>query len=642
MSELREKVVRFPKSAGVYLMKGAFGEVLYVGKAKSLRARVLSYFSEHHDGRQQIRFLMKKAIDIEPIVTHNEKEALLLENTLIKKHKPPYNILLKDNKSFLSLKLTTRHPYPRLWITRNPIKDGSTYFGPYPSAFRARKVADFIEEHFRLRSCTDAEFSNRTRPCIQYQIRRCDAPCVGYISKEGYEEVIRQVQLFLKGKNDELIDTLLQKMEKASDILNFEEAARLRDLVEAIRTTLEPQKVVTPFSPDRDLIGLYREGDRISFAVLKYREGNLSDQRTYLFKSYLDSSEVLESFLLQYYQEPGLIPREILLSIPMESQDALREILAERKGQAIHLKTPEKGVLADQIRMANQNAKDRLLRQAVTHESRLEALRRLQEGLGLSKLPRRMECYDISNLQGQLAVGSCVCFVDGEPEKSGYRRFKIKTVKQANDFAMLYEVLMRRLDRKEWALPDLIVIDGGKGQLSSAQSALKDRKIEGVDLISLAKEREGVIQPASGESSLEEFETSETGETALGKTPRMTSEKKPAKKPERVFLPNQKNPIILHLNSPELQVLVRIRDEAHRFGITFHRNLRIKKGLTSILDQIPGIGPVRRKQLIKHFGSVKKLAQASLEEIEKVPQMTHPLAQEVYEHLHPKPQAESL
>ncbi len=526
----------FPTSPGVYLMKGAEGKILYIGKAKNLRARVSSYFSPEKDGRYQLKFLMRKVEDIECIVTTNEKEAFLLENTLIKKHQPRYNIFLKDDKTYLSLKLNIQHPFPRILITRKITKDGSLYFGPYTSALKAREMADFIEGYFHLRNCSEHEFANRVRPCLQYQINRCDAPCVGLISQEDYGQLVNQVKLFLQGRTEELIQKIKKEMEQASEELRFEEAARLRDLLEAVDVTLEKQQVIRHFGKDIDALGFYREAEQVSIAVLISRGGALLERKTYFFKTPQEDEDLLESFLLQYYSDVSLIPREILLPFSLEKKKTLQEILTERKAASIQLKLPKKGEKVQKLKLAKQNAQENLRRKVLTEESREEILNHLQTKLELQHFPRRIECYDISNLQGQMAVGSCVSFLEGLPDKSSYRRFKIKTVKGANDFAMLYEVLMRRLSHPDWPLPDLILIDGGKGQLSAAHAALQDKNVLNVDLVSLAKEKNG--------------------------------------KPERVFLLGRKNPLTFSAHSSELHLLMRLRDEAHRFGITYHRQLR--------------------------------------------------------------------
>ncbi len=537
-SPLYSQVKQFSPGPGVYLMKNSDGEILYVGKAKNLRSRVLNYFSQTGDGRSQIPFLMRKVVSVEPVLTDTEKEALLLENALIKKHQPRYNLFLKDDKTYLSLKLSLTHAFPRLTVTRQIKKDGSVYFGPYTSGFKAREVAEFIQTHFRLRTCADHEFANRVRPCLEYQIKRCDAPCVGLISKEAYGEWVQQAKSFLKGKNSELLKRLKQQMHEASENLDFERAARFRDLISAIQVTLEKQEVVSHLSKDFDVYGFVREEERVSLTILKSRGGVISETKTHLFKTHQDDFDFLENFLLQYYSESQEIPREILLPFSLEGLKALEEILSERAMHSVRLKIPEKGEAKGKVEWANKNALEHLKQQVSRAKNKEEVLLEIQQALGLSRLPRHMECYDISNLHGGVAVGSCVCFVDGLPEKKFYRHFKIKTVLQANDFAMLYEVLTRRVQHADWPLPDLIVIDGGKGQLASAQAALRDQNIS-IEMISLAKEKHG--------------------------------------KPERIFLPGRKNPFFFLPHSSALHLLMHLRDEAHRFAITFHRKLRSKK-----------------------------------------------------------------
>ncbi len=598
---LKNKVREFPKSPGIYLMKNEKGECLYVGKAQNLRKRVGDYFAFGRETRRQIKFLMAKVNEIETIVTSNEKEALLLENTLIKKHRPKYNFFLKDDKSYLSLKLNISHDFPRLDATRNIQKDGSLYFGPYTSAFSAREVLDFIESHFKLRTCSEHDFKNRSRPCLQYQIKRCDAPCVGFIQKQDYQGLVKQVILFLQNKSRELQDLLKEKMAQASENLQFEEAARVRDTLRAIQATFEKQQVVKYFASDQDVWALAREGEKVSALLMIYRQGRLMESKHYPLAGYEEEQEILENLLVQYYQAPPLIPPEILLSLHLENEKLLEEILRERKKYRVYLRVPEKGDKLRKIELAKQNAVHHLHREVLTEQYREEVLVRLQEKFDLKKIPRRIECYDISNLQGKNSVGSCVSFIDGEPDKKSYRKFKIKTIHQANDFAMMYEVLNRRLKHADWPFPDLIVIDGGKGQLHSAHAALKDLGVLNIDLIALAKEK-----LLKGQN-----------------------------KPERVFLLGRKDAIELKPHTSEFSLLVNLRDEAHRFGITFHRQIRGKSSLISQLDQIEGVGPARKRQLLKHFGNIKKIAKASKEDFSSLKGFTPALVEKVLKTFHP-------
>lgn len=600
MSETRPKIRldELPKAPGVYLMKNARGEVLYVGKASNLRSRVGSYFGKEAHDRYQVRFLVSKVASVETVLTDNAKEALLLENTLIKKHRPRYNIDLKDDKSYVSLKLSVRDEFPRIYVTRRIKKDGSLYFGPYSSAWACREVAEFIEAHFKLRTCGDHEFRNRVRPCLQYQIKRCDAPCVGYVDREAYGKVVRQVRLFLEGKSGELKKIVCDLMQGAAEREAYEEAARYRDLLRDIDKTLERQKVVSHRVVTRDVVGLHREGEALSVYLMMVREGSLQENRSFHFKSHEEDAEVLASFLLQYYAEGRFIPAEILLPAVLPEAASLAEILGERAGRKVELMLPQRGEKSALLKLAGQNAKQAFLSRDQKQKDAEEVLADLQARLGLQKLPQAIECYDISNFQGRESVGSMVTFREGKPYRQGYRHFKIKTVAGANDFASMYEVLTRRLRRaaggeEAWALPDLIVIDGGKGQLNAAAQALRDLEIVGVDLVALAKSK------LLGETWRDE---------APPEAPRSRSE-------ERVFLPNRKNPVFFPPNSSALFVLVQVRDEAHRFGIEFHRKMRKRRTLDSALAQVPGIGEARRKKLLQRFGSLKRIRAASAEEI---------------------------
>lgn len=595
---LENKVSQLPRSPGVYIMKSARGEVLYVGKASNLKSRVSSYFSKESASRYQIQFLMSKVTDLESLITSNAKEALLLENTLIKKHRPRYNVHLKDDKSYVSLKLSLKDPYPRLYITRRIKKDGSLYFGPYASVVGVREVVDLIERHFRLRTCNDHDFRNRVRPCLQYQIRRCDAPCVGFVTAEAYTETVRQVRLFLEGKNLELKAMISASMKAAAAREAFEEAARFRDFLEDIDRTLERQKVVSHDPHSRDVVGFYREGEAVMLDVMMVRDGMLQDRRHFFFKTPEEDEELLASFLTQYYEEGKFIPPEILLPRDLEAGAAVEEILGERAGRKVEIHRPKRGEKAELGALAARNAEQAFASRQQKEQDVQEVLAQLQDKLSLRNLPRRIECYDISNFQGKESVGSLVSFFEGKPDKSRYRHFKIKSVPGADDFASIYEVIYRRLQRGreaergessiDWELPDLIVIDGGKGQLSAAAQAFKDLEVETVDLISLAKSRlEGEDNP-------------------LEKTPIDQRQRSV----DRVFQRNRKDPVFFPPNSSALFLLMQTRDEAHRFGIEHHRRLRKKRTLYSALDDIEGVGKVRRQKLLKHFGSLKRIKDA--------------------------------
>jgi len=605
-----DKLINMPSRPGVYLMRDKGGKVIYVGKAKDLRARVRAYFNSP-DGRSQIEFLVRRVDDIETLVTSNDKEALILENNLIKQYKPRYNIRLKDDKSYLSIKVTTQHPWPRILATRKIVKDGNRYYGPFSSAVAARETIDIIEKHFLLRNCTDHNFRNRSRPCLQYQIKRCMAPCVLPIAQEVYREHVRQAMLFIDGKQQQLIDELKQRMQEKSDALEFESAARIRDQIQAVEKTLEKQRMVAHWGADQDIFGLYREGGFIEVQVLLVRQGKLTDNLSYSLEDLeFPDEEIVGSLLTQFYQGHRFIPDEILLPVALEDREVREEYLSERKGKAIEILTPQRGDRRHLIQMAEENAKQSFSERHDQEKAREKMLTELQTQLRLKRYPQRIECFDISTIHGANAVGSMVTFINGEPDKNLYRHFRIRTIDASSggdDFGMMLEVLKRRFARgkEEADLPDLIVVDGGKGQLAMALTAMAEIGIEGVEAVGLAKMR---VQAAPRSSEIERLE-------------------------ERIFLPGQSNPVILRRNSNALFLLQRVRDEAHRFAITHHRKLRSKQTLYSTLDRIPGVGNARKRALLRAFGSVKRIEEASLEDLLKIPSMNEKTAQDILEAL---------
>ncbi|MHB8767190.1 MAG: excinuclease ABC subunit UvrC [Deferrisomatales bacterium] len=607
--DLQEKVDHFPARPGVYLMRDAQGRVLYVGKAKDLRGRVRTYFREGSDQRPQVRFLMARVADVEPVVTDSEKEALILENTLIKRHRPRYNIDLRDDKTYLSLRFDVQAPFPRLTTVRQVKPDGALYFGPYSSARSLRETVELIHSLFPLRHCTEREFRARERPCLYCQIRGCRAPCCGLVGEAEYRALVDQVVLFLKGRRGELLDGLRAAMAAAAARQAFEEAARLRDRIRAIELTLERQKAVTHDPVDRDVVGLTREGSEAQFAVLVVRAGNLIDRRAYYFADLqADDPEVVTQFLQQYYRGDRIVPGEVLVPVNLgEGGAALGEWLAEKRGLRVRLAHPRRGEKAELLAMAGENARELLAERRRTKVGYEAALRELEERLHLPGPPRRIECYDVSNVQGRDAVASLVTAVDGFAHKEGYRRFVIRTVEGADDTAMLYEALSRGLARRAepgWALPDLIVVDGGRGQLGAAERALADAAVPGVALAGLAKAR---TLAGGGESV--------------------------AHSPERVFLPGRVNPVVLPPSSSGLFLMQRVRDEAHRFALEHHRKRRTRATLSSALDAVPGVGEVRRKALLSHFGSLKRLREASPEELAAVPGISEGLARRILDAL---------
>ena len=610
MSLVQDKLTNLPSRPGVYLMRDKGGKVIYVGKAKDLRSRVRAYFN-CPDERSQIQFLVRRVEDLETLVTSNDKEALILENNLIKQYKPRYNIRLKDDKSYLSIKVTTQHPWPRILATRKIVKDGNRYFGPFSSAVAARETIDIIEKHFQLRNCTDHNFRNRSRPCLQYQIKRCMAPCVLPVPEEAYREQVRQALLFIDGKQQQLIDELKQRMQAKSDALEFEAAARIRDQIQAVEKTLEKQRMVAHWGADQDIFGLYREGGFIEVQVLLVRQGKLTDNLSYSLEDLeFPDEEIVGSLLTQFYQGQRFIPDEILLPVALEDRDVRQEYLSERKGKGIEILWPQRGDRRHLVQMAEDNAKQSFSERHDQEKAREKMLRELQTQLRLKRYPQRVECFDISTIHGAHAVGSMVTFINGEPDKNLYRHFRIRTVDPSSggdDFGMMLEVLRRRFARgkEEADLPDLIVVDGGKGQLAMALTAMAEIGIEGVEAVGLAKMR---VQAAARSREIERLE-------------------------ERVFLPGQSNAVILKRNSNALFLLQRVRDEAHRFAITHHRKLRSKQTLYSALDRIPGVGGVRKRALLRAFGSVKRIEEATLEELLKVPSMNEKIAQEILQTL---------
>jgi excinuclease ABC subunit C len=606
MPDLQEKLANLPACPGVYLMRDRSGKVIYVGKAKDLRLRVRAYFSRS-DGRSQIEFLVRRIEDLEVLVTANDKEALILENNLIKQYKPRYNIRLKDDKSYLSIKVTTQHPWPRIFPTRKIIKDGSRYFGPFSSALAARETIEIIEKHFLLRNCTDHNFNNRSRPCLQYQIKRCLAPCVLPVDAGSYREQVRQAVLFIEGRQQELIRELKQRMQERSDALEFESAARIRDQIQAVEKTLEKQRMVSHWGMDQDIFGLYREGGFIEVQVLFVRQGKLTGSQSYSLQDLeFPDEEIMGSLLTQFYQGHRFIPDEILLPVGLDDGAAREEYLGERKGRKVGILTPQRGDRRQLVEMAIQNARQSFAERHDQERAREKMLGDLQIQLRLKQYPWRIECFDISMIHGAHAVGSQVTFINGEPDKSLYRHYRIRTIDPASggdDFGMMLEVLKRRFARgkEEAALPDLIVVDGGRGQLSMALAAMAEVGVAAVDVVGLAKMR---VQAAPRSPAIERSE-------------------------ERIFLPGQSNPVILKRNSNALFLLQRVRDEAHRFAITHHRKLRSRQTLYSALDRIPGIGGTRKRALLRAFGSIRRIEAATLEDLLRVPSINEKLAREI-------------
>ena len=617
MSGLEERVAALPLEPGVYLFRDAEGRVLYVGKAQSLRARVRSYWNRGGDGRMQVPFLVERIADVEVIATANVKEALLLENQLIKQHKPRFNVRLRDDKQYLALRLDPTEPYPRFTETRRFARDGALYFGPYTSSTSLRGTLGSLQRIFPLRTCSDAVFASyrrRGRPCLEHSIGRCAAPCCGRISDEAYAELVGGATLLLRGKADDLLRELDAKMRADADAERYEEAGRLRDRVRAVERTVESQAMVSRKFVDRDAFGLAREGPRLEIQVLHVRQGKIAGGASHRFKDVAgDDADALGSFLGQYYGEEREIPREVLLPLELDSADALAELWRERAAHPVEVAVPQRGERRRLVVLAERNAALALEARDQREQNSAELLESLREALRLEKLPVTIECYDISHLQGNLAVASRVSFVEGLPNKAGYRRYRLRETAPGDDYGAMREVLGRRLEKlPSDPAPDLLLLDGGKGQLNAARALFADLGVEGIALASLAKERD--------EGS-----------------PSQRVMRHGGPKREKIFLPGVKDPVALPSDSPALFLLQRVRDESHRFAITYHRELRKKAQFRSILDELPGIGPTRRRALLRTLGSLERIRSATLSELEAVPKLGRRAAATVHRFFHGDP-----
>ncbi len=599
--ELEGHIASAPRSPGVYLMKDAAGRILYVGKAKDLHSRIRAYFGGT-DSRAMIPFLVSRISGLDFIVTQTEKEALILENNLIKEHRPRYNIYFRDDKAYFNIRADLNDPFPRFQLVRRPKKDGAKYFGPYPSSASARETLQFLQSLFPLRTCRDAELKSRTRPCLEYQIKRCLAPCVGRIDSEAYRRMFRDGMVFLEGRGKKLLEDLKGRMKRVAEEMNFEEAALLRDRIAAIERTLEKQRIVSRTFKDQDVFGLYREGPLIQVCILLVRQGKIMGS-TFLppLKFEGEIADMLSSLLMQYYETIEDIPREILIPATVEDQGVIGEYLAEKRGKSLTVVAPRRGRGLELLRIAQQNAEQRMTLERKSLEDPEESLRLLREKLHLQRFPAKIEAFDISNIGSQLAVASLVSFQGGRPEKSGYRRFRIRTVEGADDYAMIYEALKRRYQSRE-NLPDLIVVDGGKGQLAVALSLLKDLEISGPDVIGLAKERTSGLAAGGGVDKTE----------------------------DRVYLPHRKEALYPSRWPAVLFLLQRIRDEAHRFAVSYSRRLKLKSDFLSLLDEVSGVGEVRKKALLRTFGDLGKIRQATVEELARTEGIGKELGEKIY------------
>ncbi len=584
-----EKVDNLTTQPGVYLWKDAKGHIIYVGKAVNLRNRVKSYVRNDANRAVKVAAMISHAVDLETIVVANEMEALILENTLIKKHHPRYNIMLRDDKTYPYIKVTLQDDYPRVCMTRRVLRDGARYFGPFADAGAVHRVLKLMQRAFHIRTCRNLKAD---RPCLQYHMGHCDAPCVHYITKADYQELVRQAVDLLEGRNTPLIRDLQQKMEAASDELEFEKAAVYRDQIEAIRVIQSQQNIVTQ-GGDMDVLGLASDAGQSCVQIYTIRSGRLMGRETFSLDHSDDESaaDMTEAVIDQYYTAQSFIPRDIVVAAVAEQEDCERR-LSQLKGQQVNLIIPQRGSKKKLLAMAEENARvlleQRRLQWQHDTDKTSGAVQALARVLDLPSLPERMECFDISHTQGIETVASMVVFENGQPARSEYRRFKLKTVQgKPDDFKSMAEIMERRYNEKDWPVPDLIVIDGGKGQLHAALPIIRQAGCE-APVISLAK------------------------------------------RIEEVFVEGRSDSIILSHHTPELQLLQAIRDEAHRFAITYHRHLRGKRSLVSILDHIEGIGPARRKALWQHFKTIDDMKQAEIDELAAVPGMTRQTAENVY------------
>jgi excinuclease ABC subunit C len=590
-------------------MLDAKGRVIYVGKAVKLRSRVRQYFAgPSGDQRPTIPFILKSLDHVEIIVTNNEKEAFILENTLIKRHKPRYNIRLRDDKTYLSVRVDPAEEWPRARILRERGRDKALWFGPFTNTLAIRQTMNLLQRVFPLRSCSDAMLRNRSRPCLKHSVGRCCAPCVGKVSREDYGLLLQKMILFLRGRTSEVVDTLRKEMESASEQFLFEKAAVLRDRIRAVEASAQKQRVQAGPSENRDAIGYYEESGQGAVVILFFREGRLVERQDWVTPVFGEPrTRVLGNFIGQYYDSTRLIPPEILLPEAVEDAGLIEDWLTDLRGGRVALRTPERGEKLRLVRLAEKNA-ETLLKAKLSGRRETETiLQDLARRLDLPRPPRRVECYDIATLQGGHSCGSKVCFVDGAPSKKDYQLFNIKSVEGQDDFAMMREVITRRFSRaieREEELPDLVVIDGGKGQLSVAIDALETLGIDEVPLAALVKEH--MRSDAEGE---------------------------PARTAEHVFLPGRKNPVYFPPRVPSFFLLQRLRDEAHRFVNAQHARLRGKANLRSSLLDIPGVGPTRARNLLRHFGSLARVREADIDALRAAPGMTQAAARAVFEAL---------
>ncbi len=605
-SLIEEQLKRLPHSPGVYLMRDADGTILYVGKATSLYNRVRSYFQSTQKLTPKIQKMVSRVADIDFYVASSEQEALIMELNFIKQYHPRYNVSLKDDKTFPYLKVSTNEEWPRVYVTRRYEEDSGRYFGPFSNSRSVKQTLRVLQHIFPFRICSKTITGKASRPCLEYHLGHCLAPCTGAVSRQEYARVIEEVILFLEGKREKVARDLKARMKQAARNTDYEKAAQIRDQIQSIQEVIEGEKIAAVIRGEEDVIAFVQDGDQAYVQVLFIRSNKMTGRESFLLQGTRqeEPKQIMTSFVKQYYSSCPQIPPLLLLQYPVEERPVIGEWLKNRRGGGVEIQAPRRGVKKQLIDIAAENARQGLeqlkIKQITASTSLDDALEEIERELKLKGLPLRMEAYDISNIQGSSAVGSMVVFEKGKPKPSHYRRFKIKTVAGANDYAMLQEVLQRRFKHSSrestsapdtWAMmPDLVLIDGGKGQLNAALSALKETGSD-IPAASLAKEN------------------------------------------EEIFLPRRKEPVVLAKSSPGLQLLQRLRDEAHRFAVSYFTTVHRRKTFTSALDGIPGVGPRRKSALLRQFGSIRRIREASLEELTAATGMTREQAKRIKEHL---------
>jgi excinuclease ABC subunit C len=602
IKEITHGISRIPSAPGVYLMKDPHGEILYIGKAQNLKKRLVSYFGKAGRADVKTAVMIDKIANFETIITVSEKEALILESNLIKRYKPRYNVVLKDDKRYPSLRLNIEHPYPKLSIVRKIKKDKALYFGPYSSAQAVRETLKIINKTFKLRKCSDREFKTATRPCLNCQMQGCLAPCCRDIDKKFYDEMVKEVVLFLKGRTPELVRKIRKEMVKAAEARDFERAAVLRDKMYSLERTIEQQAAVSTDLKDRDVIAIARSSEIFTVTLFYVRGGFLLGTRAFHFSDTMSNdAEIVGTFIRQYYERAHFIPKEILVSLRLEDTALIEEWLRNLKGQKVVILWPQKGEKARLVSMALRNAQKSLNDKVAALAGELDTLTRLQKRLNLNRLPMRIECFDNSNLSGTEPVAGMVVFENGKSKKSAYRKYKIKSISKQDDYAYMQEVLQRRYGKGEGSkpYPDLLIVDGGKGQLNIAVSVLKDLKLESeLDIIGIAKK-----DIHKGEAQ------------------------------DKIYKPGRVNPINFDREVNLLLFLQKIRDEAHRFAIAFQRRRRKMTTMRSALDGVPGIGKKRKEILLRHFGGIQAIRSATIKELSAAPGISRKTAETIKKRL---------